>query len=192
MDKDNLHLISSFFTPAEAACFFQTLTSEIEWQQKKIKLFGKSVLEPRLTAWVGDPQAFYTYSGTRLIPRPWTLVLLEIKKRVEAKCGASFNSVLLNFYRDHNDSMGLHSDDEKELGAQPVIASVSLGATRRFVLKHRFLKALPQKTFLLEAGDLLILRNDCQKLWKHGIPKEKTACGPRINLTFRKINGKSF
>lgn len=120
-------------------------------------------------------------------PLPWTKTLLEIKKRTEMKVKQKFNSVLANLYRDHRDSMGLHSDDEKELGKNPVIASVSLGAARKFIMKHRMLKTAPQRKYLLESGSLLIMRGDTQKLWKHGVPKESQPCGARINLTFRTI-----
>jgi alkylated DNA repair dioxygenase AlkB len=187
MNFDGIFHIPTFLSKAEAAHALKALTLQTPWEQKTITLFGKPVLEPRLTAWIGDPDAVYTYSGTRLSPHPWTEALLKMKARIERQCGATFNSVLLNLYRDQNDSMGMHSDDEKELGPQPVIASLSLGAPRRFVMKCRLIKTIPSKTFLLQTGDLLIMRGDCQKRWKHGIPKEKKECGPRINLTFRKI-----
>jgi len=183
----DIQLIPGFLSYAESEAYLSDLIKTIPWQQKKIMIFGKPVLEPRVTAWVGDPDATYTYSGVRMPPLPWTKTLLKIKKRTEMKAGQKFNSVLANLYRDHRDSMGLHSDDEKELGKNPVIASVSLGAARKFIMKHRMLKTAPQRKYLLESGSLLIMRGDTQKLWKHGVPKESQPCGARINLTFRTI-----
>lgn len=187
MTASNIHLIQAFIDLHKASEWMQTLSSETPWKQKEIKLFGKNFLEPRLTAWVGSPKAVYSYSGVRLIPHPWTPTLLAIKLLVEAKLQVPFNSVLLNLYRNQKDSMGFHSDDEKELGPNPTIASVSLGQTRRFIIKHRFLKSPPTKTYFLESGSLLIMRGNFQKSWKHGVPKETKPCGPRINLTFRQI-----
>ncbi len=185
----DIQLIPNFFSPAESDLYLSDLQRTIPWEQKKIMIFGKPVLEPRLTAWIGDPGAAYTYSGIRMVPLPWTETLLEIKNRVENSVGEKFNSVLANLYRDHRDSMGLHSDDEKELGKKPTIASVSFGAARKFIMKHKTIKTLPQKNYLLESGSLLIMRGETQKFWKHGIPKDSRPCGPRINLTFRKILG---
>lgn len=189
MTETDIQFISHFFSPAESDLYLSDLLKTIPWKQKKIMIFGKPVLEPRLTAWIGDPGAAYTYSGIRMVPLPWTKTLLEIKNRVESSVGEKFNSVLANLYRDHRDSMGLHSDDEKELGKNPLIASISFGATRKFIMKHKTLKTLPQKNYLLEPGSLLIMRGSTQQLWKHGIPKDSRPCGPRINLTFRKILG---
>ncbi len=187
MPQPDIQFIPGFFSPSESTTYMNTLMREIPWQQKKIMIFGKPVLEPRLTAWIGDPDAAYTYSGVRLTPLPWVSPLLEIKKRIEKNTGEKFNSVLANLYRNQQDSMGLHSDDEKELGPEPLIASLSLGETRRFVMKHRILKKEPVKTYFLEPGSLLIMRGQTQKIWKHGVPKETGLCGPRINLTFRRI-----
>lgn len=187
MTEADMQLIPEFFSPVESDRYLKDLLKTIPWNQKKIMIFGKPVLEPRLTAWIGDPGAAYSYSGIRMVPRPWTKTLLEIKTRVEKAAEEKFNSVLANLYRDHLDSMGLHSDDEKELGENPIIASVSLGAARKFILKHKTLKGLPPKNYLLESGSLLIMRGKTQQLWKHGIPKDSRSCGPRINLTFRKI-----
>ncbi len=177
----------NFFSQKESAVFLKALYQEIQWKQKSILIFGKSILEPRLTAWYGDPSAIYTYSGVSMAPHPWIPTLTQIKSRVENACAAQFNSVLLNLYRNQRDSMGMHSDDEKELGAQPVIASASFGETRRFVMKHRTQRNRSSKTYWLNSGSLLIMRGDTQKFWKHGVPKESGVCGPRINLTFRTI-----
>jgi len=187
MKKLATQLIPHFFSAAESNLCLSDLLQTIPWEQKKITIFGKPVLEPRLTAWIGDAGAAYTYSGVRMSPLPWTKTLLEIKNRVESNVGEKFNSVLANLYRDHRDSMGLHSDDEKELGKNPLIASVSFGAMRKFIMKHKTLKTLPQENYLLESGSLLIMRGSTQQFWKHGIPKNSQPCGPRINLTFRKI-----
>lgn len=185
--EPELDFFENFFSEKESTAYLKALQQTIPWQQKTIRLFGKSILEPRLTSWHGDRDAVYAYSGIQMKPQVWTPVLLEIRSRLEKACGASFNSVLLNLYRDQHDSMGLHSDDEKELGSNPLIASVSFGEPRRFIMKHKLKKMLPTKTYLLHSGDLLVMRGDTQKLWKHGIPKENKPCGPRINLTFRKI-----
>ncbi len=186
--KPDIDFFEHFLDEKESAGYLERLTEKISWKQKTIKIFGKDVLEPRLTAWYGDTNAAYAYSGTKMTPLPWIPELLEIKSRLEKLCKASFNSVLLNLYRDQHDSMGLHSDDEKELGPAPVIASVSLGATRKFILKPR--NPLIQKPliYILTSGSLLVMRGTTQKLWKHGVPKEAKPCGPRINLTFRKIH----
>ena len=165
----------------------RALVAETCWRSETIKMWGKPILQPRLTAWHGDPGTKYSYSGIELAPEPWTDSLLHIKRRVEMLSRHRFNSVLLNYYRDHRDSMGLHSDDEPELGDRPTIASLSLGEERRFQLRHRYRKDLKPVTIPLPGGSLVIMRGDTQKKWKHGIPKERVPCGPRINLTFRSI-----
>ena len=152
-------------------------------------MWGRRMPQPRLTAWYGDAGASYAYSGVELHPLPWTPVLLDIKARIEKTTGSSFNSVLLNYYRDHRDSVGFHSDDEPELGERPVIASLSLGAERTFILKHKKLKGMQETpcAFAPASGSLLLMRGDTQRCWRHGVPKENRPCGPRVNLTFRKI-----
>ena len=156
-----------------------------DWRQEEITVYGKSYLQPRLSAWHGDLS--YSYSGIRLEPVPWTPTLLNLKTRVEALTGHQFNSVLLNYYRDQNDSMGMHSDDERELGPQPAIASLSLGEERTFLLRHKTRKDLKTTRLTLHAGSLLLMQGDTQQFWRHGINKERHPCGPRINLTFRAI-----
>lgn len=163
----------------------QTLIDDTEWRQDRITVYGKSYLQPRLSAWYGD--LAYRYSGIRLEPRAWTPTLLEIKARVEALTGEPFNSVLLNYYRDQNDSMGMHSDDERELGRQPAIASLSLGEERTFLLRHKTRKDLKTVKLTLPPGSLLLMQGDTQQYWRHGINKERQSCGPRLNLTFRSI-----
>jgi alkylated DNA repair dioxygenase AlkB len=169
-------------SPAE---LFTLLNDTLAWRQESITLFGRRMLQPRLLAWYGDPQAVYRYSGQRHEPLPWSAVLGELRMRVEAITGARFNSVLANLYRDHRDSMGLHADDEPELGERPVIASLSLGDERIFRLKHRQRRDLKPVRIPLTDGSLLVMAGDTQRHWKHEVPKQTRPCGPRINLTFR-------
>jgi alkylated DNA repair dioxygenase AlkB len=163
------------------------LIAEIAWRQESIVVWGRLYSQPRLIAWYGDRDTSYAYSGITLEPLPWTDLLLEIKKRVETVTLASFNSVLLNYYRDNRDSMGFHSDDEPELGERPAIASVSLGEERTFILKHKVNKLAKPVRLKLASGSLLLMKGETQRYWKHGIAKETRPCGPRINLTFRRI-----
>jgi alkylated DNA repair dioxygenase AlkB len=165
----------------------QELIGKTPWRSEVITLWGKEYQQPRLTAWFGDPGASYTYSGLSLEPLPWTDLLSDIRSRVEALAKASFNSVLLNYYRDHRDSMGMHSDDEPELGRNPTIASVSLGEQRTLVLKHKFRKELKPFHLPLDSCSLLLMAGATQHSWKHGINKSNQPCGPRVNLTFRRI-----
>ncbi|MBL8164445.1 MAG: alpha-ketoglutarate-dependent dioxygenase AlkB [Anaerolineae bacterium] len=175
------------FALDEADALLQALIARIAWKQDHIQLFGSSVTIPRLTAWYGDPGRVYTYSGITQQPLPWTDDLLLIKARVEQIAGASFNSVLLNYYRDGRDSVSWHSDDEPELGTNPLIASVSFGAARQFQFKH---KHDPQQRASIELthGSLLLMGGATQHFWKHQIPKSKRVTDARINLTFRTIN----
>jgi len=161
------------------------LVAESAWRQEEITVYGKAYQQPRLSAWYGD--LGYSYSGIRLEPEPWTATLQALRQRVEMLVGQDFNSVLLNYYRDHNDRMGMHSDDEKELGPQPVIASLSLGEARNFLLRHKTRKDLPTIKLPLPAGSLLLMSGDLQRHWRHGINAQRPACGARINLTFRRI-----
>ena len=163
------------------------LIDEISWRAEKIVVWGKTYPQPRLIAWYGDLGKNYTYSGIHLERLPWTQMLLDIKSRVEAVAHTQFNSVLLNYYRDHRDSMGMHSDDEPELGERPVLASLSLGEERILILKHKRDKGLKPVRLQLESGSLLLMKGDTQHYWKHGIDKETRPCGPRVNLTFRRI-----
>lgn len=163
------------------------LVAEVPWRAEDVVMWGRRIPQPRLTAWYGDPGAHYAYSGLKLDPLPWTPLLADIKSRVETAAGAMFNSVLLNYYRDEHDSIGFHSDDEPELGNEPVIASLSLGAERTFIFKHKRVKQQRPVHILLAPGSLLLMRGETQHCWRHGIPKECGPCGPRINLTFRRI-----
>lgn len=183
----NLHLYENFFDKAESAALFADLQSQTAWEQRYIKIYGKQYAEPRLTAWYGDAGKRYSYSGITLQPLPWTPLLLELKRRVDAAAQTVFNSVLLNLYRDGRDSNGWHQDNEPELGHNPVIASVSLGATRRFQMRHRFNQQIPRLALDLTPGSLLMMTGPTQHFWQHQIPKTAKVVGPRINLTFRVI-----
>src|SRR5262245_42387625 len=163
------------------------LIDEVPWRAENIVVWGKTYPQPRLIAWYGDVGMNYPYSGIQLVPLPWTQTLLNIKGRVQAANQTAFNSVLLNYYRDERDSMGLHSDDEPELGERPILASLSLGEERIFILKHKRAKAMKPVRLRLASGSLLLMRGETQRYWKHGIDKETRPCGPRINLTFRRI-----
>ncbi|MDI1477592.1 alpha-ketoglutarate-dependent dioxygenase AlkB [Polyangium sp. y55x31] len=174
-----------FLTPDEASASFTALLAEVPFRQETIRLFGKSILQPRLSAWHGDPGAAYTYSGLSLKPNPWTPALSALRARVEAAAGCTFNSVLVNHYRDGDDSMGKHADDEPELGENPVIASLSLGAKRRFVLEPKK-KGGEKVTLLLGEGNLLVMAGTTQHHYRHGVPKQ-AGLGARMNLTFRWI-----
>ena len=172
--------------PQDNDRFFACLMTTISWQQDWITLYGRSLPQPRLTAWYGDAGKTYTYSGITMQPSPWTENLLNLKATVEAVSGVTFNSVLLNLYRDGNDSMGWHSDDEPELGQNPVIGSLSLGGTRRFRLRHRVQTGLKHE-LELTSGSFLLMQGTTQHYWQHHIPKTRRCVSPRINLTFRRI-----
>jgi alkylated DNA repair dioxygenase AlkB len=177
----------NIFDAQSHIALFDSLKHDITWKQDHIKLFGKVHPTPRLVAWYGDPHCTYTYSGVVNTPLEWTPTLLTIKDRIEQLLyPAKFNCVLLNFYRDGHDKMGWHSDDEKELGPNPNIASVSFGATRRFDFKH---KTDPNNKFSLElhSGSVLLMQGDMQHHWLHQLPAQKRILTPRINLTFRFI-----
>lgn len=175
-----------FFTKEESVFFYNALLNGIEWQQDEIKLFGKIHDVPRLTALYGNADKPYTYSGITMQPKAWLPELLEIKKKIETVARVDFTTVLLNLYRNGQDSMGWHSDDEKELGLNPVIASVSFGASRIFKLQHKTDKHLKQSVELAN-GSLLLMQGQTQHYWKHAVPKTSKIVGPRINLTFRII-----
>jgi len=177
-----------WLSPEQADALFAVLHAGIAWEVHRIRLFGRLVDSPRLSSWIGDPGAGYVYSGARFEPRPWPEALNAVRDRLAAATGERFNSVLANLYRDGRDAMGWHSDDERELGARPVIASLSLGATRRFVLKHR---RQPECRLTLELphGSLLLMSGETQANYRHGLPRTARPVGPRINLTFRRIQG---
>ncbi|WP_300435933.1 alpha-ketoglutarate-dependent dioxygenase AlkB [Christiangramia sp.] len=177
--------IPGFFNKPEADQYFQSLLNNIEWKQESMNMYGKEIKFPRLTAWYGDNDKPYSFSGITLNPHPWNKELLEIKKKIEPEAEVSFNSVLLNRYRDGNDSISWHTDAEKELGKNPVIASVNFGAERKFQLKH--METGEKVDIVLKHGSLLIMKGELQHFWKHQVPKTKKNVSERINLTFRVI-----
>lgn len=178
-----------FLPPAAAGALLRELENTIIWRQEAIRLYGREVLQPRLTAWHGDPGASYRYSGLQLTPQPWTPALQQLRAQLETATGATFNSVLLNLYRYGQDSMGWHADDEPELGPEPVIASLSLGATRRFRLRPRDAQHTSHTPVSLDlpSGSLLVMRGPTQRHWLHAVPKTTRAAGVRLNLTFRLV-----
>ena len=186
LDGGELVLLADFVPSTERADLFAALHTAIPWVRREIRMFGRSVLEPRDTAWIGDAGAVYTYSGRVNEPQPWPAVLSQLRAAVCDAAGVAFNGVLCNLYRDGSDSMGMHSDAEPELGTNPVIASLSLGATRRFQLRHRKRRDAKLDIDLL-AGSLLIMSGARQLHYRHGVPKQPSVTEPRINLTFRKI-----
>ncbi len=161
---------------------FSALLSNIPWEQRSIRIQGRDIPQPRLVSWHGDVP--YTYSGLRLMPKPWTPMLQVIRSQVEALAGCSFNSCLLNQYINERSSIGMHADDEPELGPRPIIASVSLGAERIFDMRRKDKTGRPVH-INLEHGSVLIMAGDTQRNWLHGIAKTTVRSGPRINLTFR-------
>ncbi len=175
-----------FFDLAKAEMIFKELNEKTPWQQDNITVYGKTHLQPRLTALYGNDGKPYSYSNITMQPHKWNTILTFIKQEIELVCNESFTSVLLNKYRDGKDSNGWHADNEKELGRNPTIASVSFGAERFFYLKHNENKNLTQK-ILLEHGSLLIMKGTTQHFWKHQIAKTAKPIGERINLTFRII-----
>jgi alkylated DNA repair dioxygenase AlkB len=174
------------FAADEATSLLRELRTGVDWQQEEILIFGQRRLVPRLVAWHGDPGARYVYSGTEHRPQPWTPTLDRIRDRAGALTGVGFNAVLLNLYRDGRDGMGWHADDEPELGRNPVIASVSLGAERRFCLRHRRRRDL-KVDLPLPHGSLLCMSGATQHHWLHALPKSRRQVGERINLTFRQV-----
>lgn len=165
------------------AALLACLIAETDWRSDTITLWGKQFLQPRLSAWYGD--AAYSYSGLQLAPQPFTALQQSLRAAVEAATGERFNSVLLNYYRDGRDSMGMHSDDEAALGPTPAIASLSFGATRTFILRHK--SGGERLRLALTDGSLLLMAGSFQRHWAHGINKSTRPLGARVNLTFRRI-----
>lgn len=176
----------NYFTINESMSLFQILTTETLWQQDDIKVFGKTYKQPRLTSLYGSNKRPYSYSNITMHPHKFSSTLLKIKSKIEDTTNEIFTTCLLNQYRDGQDSNGWHADNEKELGQNPVIASVSFGASRMFHLKHRYDKSHKCK-LLLESGSLLLMKGTTQHFWLHQVPKTKKQIGSRINLTFRYI-----
>jgi alkylated DNA repair dioxygenase AlkB len=178
--------MENFLSAPQADKYFNILLKELDWEQHYIKIFGKTHPQPRLTALYAENDDSYTYSGLTLTPLKFHPVLKELQEKLAEVSETEFTHCLANLYRDGSDSMGLHADDEKELGVNPVIASISLGAPRKFRLKHRNLKE-EKLDLILENGSLLLMQGTTQHYWKHELPRTKKPVGPRINLTFRKI-----
>ena len=178
-------LYEAAFPEDEAHSLFTRLQDEIPWEQRQIRMFGKLIDQPRLVAWFGDTSASYTYSGLTLNPHSWTPAVDACRRRCEALAGVSFNSGLANLYRDGQDTVGWHSDDEPELGDEPIIASVSFGVTRRFDLRHK--SGEPTVKTELTSGSVVIMTGRCQSHWKHQVARTKRVDAPRINLTFRRL-----
>lgn len=176
------------FTADESEAFLNRLRNTANWTRRELKLYGRSIMMPRLIAWYADPGVVYEYSGQTSPHNDWTPELLSIKTRAETICGHTFNGALLNYYRDGNDSMSWHSDDEKSLGPNPVVASVSFGATRIFKLRHRRNRSAKPLSLPLTAGSLLIMSGETQHHWQHHLPKTRKKIGERINITFRRIH----
>ena len=199
LEDAKLIFIPQFFTPSVSDQFLTNLTEIRAWQQGEITMFGKRVLEPRLTAWYGDEGKSYTYSGKKQEPIAWDETLLLIKNEIEKtllqekyvgflnqQTPSVFNSVLCNFYRNGSDSMGYHSDNERELGQNPLIASVNFGESRRFLFRRKD-DTTKKHELILSHGSLLIMGGAMQHHWQHAVPKEPKRTQPRINLTFRHI-----
>lgn len=174
------------FGQQESASLLKTFIAETSWAQETVQMYGKMIKTPRLTAWYGDSGKSYTFSGNKYYPIPWTQELLNVKAKIEPIARLRFNTVLLNYYRDGNDSVAWHSDDEYELGKNPVIGSVSFGQARRFDVrqkqdhKHKY-------SIDLENGSLLLMKGDLQHLWEHCVAKSTKPMKERVNLTFRVI-----
>jgi alkylated DNA repair dioxygenase AlkB len=182
----NLEYYPNFLNNELANSYYKTFLNTLQWEQYSIKIFGKTILQPRLSALYASSEVTYTYSGLNLSPKPYTEELKKLNSLLFALIGQEFTHCLANLYRNGNDSMGWHADDEKELGKNPIIASLSLGAVRNFQLKHKTDSAL-KYALALEHGSLLIMKGSTQEFWKHQLPKTKKEISPRINLTFRTI-----
>ncbi|MBP9934092.1 MAG: alpha-ketoglutarate-dependent dioxygenase AlkB [Chitinophagaceae bacterium] len=186
LPKDGeVYYLPDFFSKQESEKLFAVLLNEIEWQQDEVMMFGKRIVTQRRMAWYGEENKPYRYSGILRTPKPWTRTLLEIQHLVNSTFQTSLNACLMNLYRNGEEGMGWHSDDEPELGKEPIIVSLSLGAQRAFDFKHKDLGN--KQRIYLEAGSLLLMKGATQKHWKHALPKSKKVLDPRINLTFREI-----
>lgn len=184
--SDSVWYYPNFLSPQLASNYYTKLSKSLDWKQYPIRLFGKTMLQPRLIAWYGNADLTYKYAQTTLVASGWTSELAALRQQITSETTYTFNSVLANWYRDGQDSMGWHSDNEKELGPAPCIASISLGAVR--TLHFRTIqKPHKRASILLEHGSLLIMQGDSQQLWQHQIPKSKRIQDGRINLTFRQI-----
>jgi alkylated DNA repair dioxygenase AlkB len=181
-----LELDAQWLDAATADSWLAELTAQVPWQQPQVQIYGRQLPVPRLLAWYGDAEASYRYSGLTHQPLPWTPLLASIREQVVQAVGQPLNAVLLNYYRDGQDSMGWHSDDEAELGTNPLIASLNLGGTRRFDLRRKGQNRI-EHSLALQHGSLLVMRGPTQHHWQHQVAKTRRACAPRLNLTFRLI-----
>ena len=180
----------NFFNQVDSNKLLKKLISDLPWESMAIKMFGKDIKIPRLQCWVGDKGCDYKYSGKKLNRQNWTTDLIMIREKIYKELNIDFNSVLVNYYRNGMDSMGWHSDDEKELGPNPTIASISLGSERDLVFRNKINKEvlpIPQTH-----GCLILIDGKTQKNWQHAIKKTRKVIGPRINLTFRNIIDKNY
>ncbi len=185
VDNGEYIYMSKFFSKSDSDRFFKKLRENVLWKQESMNMYGKKINFPRLTAWYGDNDKPYSFSGITLRPHPWNNEILEIKHKIEPDAGVTFNSVLMNLYRNGNDSISWHTDAEPELGINPIIASVNFGETRKFQLKH--IKTGEKREIELEHGSVLIMKGELQHFWQHQVPKTNKIIGERINLTFRVI-----
>ena len=181
------HYLSEWLSESESTELFECLIENVDWKHENIRIMGRWIAQPRLTAWYGDQGACYTYSGLKNEPMRWLPELQRIRFRLEEEFQTPFNSVLLNYYRNGSDSMGYHSDDERELGETPVIASLSLGASRRFLIRSRSSDNSSSHKIDLDTGSLLMMSGHMQTNYKHALPKSKKIMNGRINLTYRFI-----
>jgi len=184
--EPDVWLVSDFLGDDDALAALHRINDEVRWRQHIIRMFGREIPSPRLTAFQGDDRIQYSYSGITLEAAPWSPAVADVRGRMEDVVGRPFNSVLINKYRDGSDSMGWHADDENELGQEPVIASVSLGDARRFLLRNN--ETGVKRETMLTSGSLLVMGGRSQHDWKHAVPKTKRDVGERINLTFRQIS----
>ena len=183
----SVEYIENFFDFDQSQLYMKHLINDIKWKREKIRMWGREIVTKKRIAWYADEGKFYTYSGSTFHPDQWNELLLEIKKYVEQYIKFQFNSVLLNEYPNGKVGMGWHSDDERELGIDPIIASLSFGANRDFIFKHKTDKSFENIKIHLKSGSLLLMLGSTQHHWKHSLPKRLKVREPRINLTFRKI-----
>nr|WP_241664433.1 alpha-ketoglutarate-dependent dioxygenase AlkB [Ningiella ruwaisensis] len=186
MPDAEVWLMHNWMQASTANKLFLYFKDALQWSQPEISLFGNKLKVPRLQAWYGDKDASYAYSGIQMAALAWDKKLYALKKYCEQSCQTTFNSVLVNYYRDGQDSMGMHADNESELGKQPIIASFSLGASRNFDFKH--MKSGQKHRVPLHHGSLLIMCGNTQQYWQHGIHKSKRINEPRMNFTFRFVH----
>ena len=186
-DNLSVEYIENFFDFDQSQLYMKYLTNDIKWKREKIRMWGREIVTKKRIAWYADEGKSYTYSGSTFHPDQWNELLLEIKKYVEQYMNFQFNSVLLNEYPNGKVGMGWHSDDERELGIDPIIASLSFGANRDFIFKHKTDRSFENIKIHLKSGSLLLMLGSTQHHWKHSLPKRLKVREPRINLTFRKI-----